>query len=42
MNLLCDNDLHALLAPLSNRPNVKFTVVAGGWMGGAPDVTTMV
>ena len=29
MNILTDNDLHALLAPLSNRPGVKLTFIAG-------------
>ena len=32
MNILTDNDLHALLAPLSNRPGVKLTFIAGDEM----------
>ncbi|GAX76877.1 hypothetical protein CEUSTIGMA_g4323.t1 [Chlamydomonas eustigma] len=28
MNIICDNDLHNILAPLSSRPNVKFTFIA--------------
>ena len=31
MNFISDNDLQALIAPLADKPGVKFTMVAGGW-----------